>query len=292
MGEYIPNSVQITTAFIDDLMPELSGVALKCYLFIVRKTVGWQKESDSISMSQFIEGTKIKDRRTIQLAIDELISHNLIEVSRNLGKVNHFALVARATHKNCEYPQKLSVGTKNVEGVPTKIVGGVGAKNVGTYKKCTYKNCTPTNIYNINSSNNRKNIYNGEFSKNENSAVANATHAPTSETIKEKNRSAKPTTKELLAKYGIEGVLADDFIAHRKLKITPTALDGFRREAEKASISTADAVRIAIERGWQGFKADWNWQSNPQPQAKQSSSTPVKHTGFTKEYYGDEAGVF
>ncbi|WP_051919491.1 helix-turn-helix domain-containing protein [Basilea psittacipulmonis] len=97
--------------------------------------------------------------------------------------------------------------------------------------------------------------------------------------------SPKKSTKDLLVQFGITGQLADDFIAHRKSKITETALRGFENEAQKAGLTTEQAIRIAIERGWQGFKASWNWQdSNNQSKGK---STLGKWNNFTKEYYGN-----
>lgn len=65
---------------------------------------------------------------------------------------------------------------------------------------------------------------------------------------------------ELLSEFGIDGVLASDFVSHRKklkAEITKTALAGFQREADKAGLSVVDAVRTSIERGWRGFCADW-----------------------------------
>ncbi|UFK42073.1 hypothetical protein [Mannheimia haemolytica] len=67
----------------------------------------------------------------------------------------------------------------------------------------------------------------------------------------------------LLEQFDITGKLAEDFIVHRKAKkapITETALNGYQREADKAKIPIQKAVEIAIERGWTGFKADWQWQ--------------------------------
>lgn len=57
-----------------------------------------------------------------------------------------------------------------------------------------------------------------------------------------------------------EDTLAD-WIAVRKAKragpITQTVADGLRREAALAGLSPQEAVRKAVERGWQGFEADW-----------------------------------
>ena len=39
--------------------------------------------------------------------------------------------------------------------------------------------------------------------------------------------------------------------------MTDTALDGIRREAEKAGYSLELALETCCKRGWQGFEADW-----------------------------------
>jgi hypothetical protein len=51
-----------------------------------------------------------------------------------------------------------------------------------------------------------------------------------------------------------------DFLTIRKSKkapLTASALQGIRREAQKAGWSLQDALRECCVRGWQGFKADW-----------------------------------
>lgn len=52
----------------------------------------------------------------------------------------------------------------------------------------------------------------------------------------------------------------DEFAALRKLRratLTETVVAGLRREAKAAGYSLEQALRTCIERGWQGFKADW-----------------------------------
>lgn len=59
---------------------------------------------------------------------------------------------------------------------------------------------------------------------------------------------------------GVERKHAEDWLAVRKAKrapLTQTALDSLVSEAQKARISVAEAVKIAAERGWQGFKSAW-----------------------------------
>ena len=56
-SRFIPNSFIIPNSVVDELMADMSGVELKCYLFVVRKTKGWNKECDAISLTQFVKFT-------------------------------------------------------------------------------------------------------------------------------------------------------------------------------------------------------------------------------------------
>jgi hypothetical protein len=56
---------------------------------------------------------------------------------------------------------------------------------------------------------------------------------------------------------GVSDGLWSDWLSHRDGKFSQTALDGFEREAAKAGWTVAEAFTEAIERKWQGFKADW-----------------------------------
>ena len=52
----------------------------------------------------------------------------------------------------------------------------------------------------------------------------------------------------------------DEFVLLRKQKrttVTPLVIKGIETEAGKAGLSLQDALVTCIERGWQGFKADW-----------------------------------
>ena len=77
MSSFIPNSFQVPNAFVDEVMCQIGDVAAKLYLIICRKTRGWYKEVDSISLSQFqkISG---KSRPTITKALAELIQVGLV----------------------------------------------------------------------------------------------------------------------------------------------------------------------------------------------------------------------
>ncbi|ENT0313439.1 hypothetical protein CIF73_10835, partial [Neisseria gonorrhoeae] len=90
--KYIPNSFQIANAVVDDFLCRMSGNAWKCYAVIVRKTTGWQKEIDYISVSQFKNLTGIKTDVTVADALKELVELNLIASVKRHGQVTGYRI--------------------------------------------------------------------------------------------------------------------------------------------------------------------------------------------------------
>lgn len=74
------------------------------------------------------------------------------------------------------------------------------------------------------------------------------------------SKSPKSGEPELLA-LGVEQGLLTDWKAVRRAKkagpITPTVASALVAQAAKAGITPAEAIRISVERGWQGFQAEW-----------------------------------
>ena len=118
---------------------------------------------------------------------------------------------------------------------------------------------------------------------------------------------AKPARFEPLAALlalGVDDQVAADWLAVRKAKraaLTQTALDDVVAEAGKAGISVAQAVRICAARGWQGFRASWDWRDDrPQgrtfdhgqpalsagEQARQQALRIAEKMGLTPEQVG------
>lgn len=76
--------------------------------------------------------------------------------------------------------------------------------------------------------------------------------------VQEEKPKKKAGKKAALDFYGLpESLIADWKVNRKKHPLTQTAIDGFKREAEKAHKTLEEAVRISVERGWQGFKAEW-----------------------------------
>lgn len=73
-----------------------------------------------------------------------------------------------------------------------------------------------------------------------------------------------------------------DYLKVRKAKkageFTSTAIDGMEREAGKAGLSLADAVRVCAELGWQGFNAGWYEQRMARNRPTQPTETPYQRS--------------
>lgn len=130
MSKFLPNSFQIPNALIDDLIADISPNALKCYLVIVRKTVGWSKEWDFIPTTQLMEFTGIKKKQTVYSAIAELEELGLIEALKETGKTTKYRLKlvpeivatknGTSTENGNEVVPKMGTGTSTENGYPSK----------------------------------------------------------------------------------------------------------------------------------------------------------------------------
>ena len=224
-SKFIPNFLQVPNAVIDELLPDLTGAELKCYLVVIRKTKGWNKESDNISISQFMKATGLSNSAVIK-ACESLVQYGLLvkeNGARNTGvyAVNSYSKITHeeSSQVTCE------------KSSPVKKVHSTGEES--SQVTCEESSHTINNIKNTIQNTNKK--------------------------------TTQKNSLDLLAEFGIVGQLAEDFIAHRKSKraaITKTVLVGYQREAHKAGIPLTEAITISIERNWQGFKAGWNWRDD------------------------------
>ena len=130
IDRFIPNSFQIANAVVDDFLCLMSGNAWKCYILIVRKTRGWQKTHDSLSISQIQKFTGIKKEETVQKAINELVDLGLIGKQSRIGLPNEYFLIS---------------GPKKGVTPPPKMGGGPPPKN-GGHINTKYKKQISTNV--------------------------------------------------------------------------------------------------------------------------------------------------
>ena len=255
MNEFIPNSFQIANSVIDEYLSQMSGNALKCYILIVRKTRGWQKTHDSLSISQIQKFTGIRKEETVQKAINELVDLGLIGKQSRIGLPNEYFLISDPK-KGVTLPPKNGVPPEN--GVPPKKgvtpppKNGVPPEN-GVPPK---KGVTPPPKNGVGPPPKKGGHINTKYKKQISTNVD--INTAREETAK------KPTKHEadlaLLAEHGIAGQIAEDFLTIRKAKrqpLTETAMRLIASDAEKCGMTAAQAVEYTIGNGWGSFRAEW-----------------------------------
>jgi hypothetical protein len=92
-----PNGTIVPDDIFDVLMPVCTGAEFKVLAYIVRRTFGFKKESDAISLRQMVHGIKTRDGKTLDhgtglskataaVAIKSLVEKGIIEAQRNSSK--------------------------------------------------------------------------------------------------------------------------------------------------------------------------------------------------------------
>ena len=88
-----PTYTIVPDELFDELLAELSGSELKVLLYIIRRTFGWKKDTDNISLKQMVEGIRKADgsildsgtglsKPTVTKAVKTLVQKNVILARR------------------------------------------------------------------------------------------------------------------------------------------------------------------------------------------------------------------
>jgi len=166
-----PKSTTFTNLMLDYIMPDLSPNAWKIICLAMRKTEGWEdkstysgrKESDIISVSQFMKGCGIGSDHTVKLAIKECVDKNYLiqSASRNTFRYQ----------LNIDYELPDGAETAPIIGAETAIE--IGAETAHTNNKV----------------NNNINIQNSQNKLQEN---------PAKETVMRSSEEIKKATEDAL----------------------------------------------------------------------------------------------
>jgi len=92
-----PNGTIVPDDVFDVLLPQLTDPELRVLLYIIRKTFGWKKDSDNISLSQMVHGITARDGRILDggaglskasaaRGIQGLTKKGIIKAVRNISK--------------------------------------------------------------------------------------------------------------------------------------------------------------------------------------------------------------
>lgn len=118
--QVMTNYTKMPNTIIDDcIMAQISDKAFKCLMFVMRQTVGFNRASHTIAITQFQKYCGIKKRDTVMAAIRELEQCKLITVERKTGCLNEYFLTLNQYHQT---------GLVPLEGSTTKRDGTSTAK--------------------------------------------------------------------------------------------------------------------------------------------------------------------
>ena len=124
----VPNHTQIPNVIIDQHMSELSHAQFKVLMAICRKTIGWHKQSDYISISQIVELAGVSNK-TVVGAIKQLEKKGFIVTQKTNRSTTLITI-------NYEVTSVLSTPT-SVTITPPSVVSTPVTSVVSTHTKET-----------------------------------------------------------------------------------------------------------------------------------------------------------
>jgi len=133
---------QFPNILIDELAKHLTPTEFLLLSIIIRKTRGWHREADKISISQFMELSGIKSKATIYKALERLTRRDvgLVNAKRELGKINNYSL-------GWVFTDPVDNGTsikKCTSELVAKIVTGLVSDFYTGPRQTSIKNCYST----------------------------------------------------------------------------------------------------------------------------------------------------
>ena len=126
----IPNSTQIPNVISDLIESRIAEGEMRCLKYICRRTYGFHKERDRISLSQFVDGLKDKNGKRLDYGTG-LSRPSVVEALRNLAGSNIINVIRTTKGNYYEINLKL-FENKNPNEVADEVV-----KKVNQLRKLT-----------------------------------------------------------------------------------------------------------------------------------------------------------
>ena len=138
-----PNYTMVPDELFDELLPDLSGAELKVLLYIIRRTLGFKKGSDTISLSQMLYGIETKDgttldrgtglsRPTLLRALQSLKAKNIIIAEERLSPERGWE--ATVYRLNFVEPADGTLGSFFDQGMSQNLTKGPGTLGSDFYQ--------------------------------------------------------------------------------------------------------------------------------------------------------------
>lgn len=98
-----PTFTLVPDELFDELLPRLSGAELKVLLYITRRTFGFKKDSDNISLSQMLNGIATRDGRVMDHGVG-LTKKTLLQALRSLEEQGIIVTERRSSEEKGNEP--------------------------------------------------------------------------------------------------------------------------------------------------------------------------------------------
>lgn len=235
-------------------MAKMKGAALPCYLFIVRKTRGWNKSNDNISISQLVEGTGYK-KDAVLGGVEQLISMGILEKISFQNRPSKYTL------------------TDNVIAVGNTASDNSAVGNTDTAVDISDSNLSeiPTHKNNIKTTNTKTNVISD--SKAKFSFVEALKNLGADDQLIHDWLAVRKT---------------------KKASNNQTSFNRFENQFSKSNLDINTVLRICIERDWKGFEVSWLNNVNlseyeEQPQQTIPEQPAAQFKGVAKKFKGMDA---
>lgn len=107
----------------DEVMPRCPPNAYKVLMLILRKTRGWQKQSDRLSVRQIRRGTGIRSENTVRAALAWLLDEGLVLMVGDYNRANRVAC-EYALNETYQVTRTVSNASRKYRGTAPLGVGG------------------------------------------------------------------------------------------------------------------------------------------------------------------------
>jgi hypothetical protein len=123
-----PNYTPVPDELFDELLVELSGAELKAVLYIIRRTFGFKRESDTISLSQMLGGIRTRDGRVLDRGVG-LSKKTLLLALRSLEERGIILTERRQSAEKGNEPTAYQLNVLGVDDTPTPPIPTPGEES-------------------------------------------------------------------------------------------------------------------------------------------------------------------
>ncbi len=137
-GFHNPTTAPVPDLLLDHIMQDLTESELKVLLYITRRTFGFKKNADNISLKQLVQGIVTKDGRQLDRG-SGLTKSTVARALKSLAEKGLITAERRSDHKRGNLPTTYALRMRGPS--PTDGTRGVPPVGHTTNSKTTNRDC-------------------------------------------------------------------------------------------------------------------------------------------------------